>query len=78
MGIQHIVISNDGITFLSCGDGFGRTRLFYILGEQVRGYFRGCWQELSGESADTVRKLAHSGIDHCPTYHVKQLGSILG
>jgi len=78
MGIQHIVISNDGITFLSCGDGFGRTRLFYIVGEQVRGYFRGCWQDLLGEPADTVRELARNNINRCPTYRVKQLGAILG
>jgi hypothetical protein len=78
MGIQHIVISNDGITFLSCGDGFGRTRLFYILGEQVRGYFRGGWKDLCGAPADTVREMFRSGRDNCPTYHVNQLGGLLG
>jgi hypothetical protein len=77
MGVQHIIISNDGTTFISCADQFGRTRLFYIIGECVRGYFRGCWKELNGEPADTIRGLAAESINHCPTYRVKQFDNIL-
>ena len=77
MRVQYIMVSRvseaEQIMFLSCRDGLGRARLFYINKGEVKTGNRIGWSEADPLTVGIILKIAGSSVYKRPTYRVENL-----